>query len=343
MISIGQCTTLFLLSLLIFFSLAGNLLIIISAIVNKKLRSATHILILNLAISDLLISTFSLPLRTIRLASTASLMTPSSARSTLFCRLTTALSITLFASSNFNLFLLTLDRYIGIKFPLQYKVRPKSVKLAVCITISWVLALITGIFPLLVPYFLQQTKGDFACTFGSTLTKSYHSFVTVLILFAPFFIMVVLYISILRTVHQSWNFSTTDDDTEMKQEKPGCRRCSIAPEVFKGKEIKLTKVICAILAIHCVCLVPISVIDLLYTFHAVHPHKLVTKICLGLSYFHQVINPPIYATACKEYKLTFLKILSCFGKASSAKNSLRCSLTKAGVRRRSRRVSQVDE
>lgn len=58
---IGTLLKAFALSLIIIFTIFGNVLVLMSVAVSRNLRSSTHYLIVNLAIADLLLGTTVLP------------------------------------------------------------------------------------------------------------------------------------------------------------------------------------------------------------------------------------------------------------------------------------------
>lgn len=299
-----------LLAILIFLSILGNLLVICSAIFNKKLRKYTHFLILNLALSDLLISSFSLTLRLLRLTASRGWFQATSISSCIFCRYTICLTITLFAATNFNLLLLTIDRFFAINHALYYKLFFKRRHMFFLIATSWTLALSVGLLPVIVPRIRKSDSGtgnsDVVCTYGSVVKQSYAVFVIMFTFFAPLIVMTGLYISIVKKVCE------THTSYQISDRRHPRIRTSLTPAVIKRRERRISLGILCLLGAHTVLLAPISILDLVQIFGGIKIPSIAIEICLLLTYTNPVVNAPIYAAASKEYYKTFTRLLCCF-------------------------------
>lgn len=299
------------LAVLILLSILGNILVIFSAIFNKKLRKYTHFLIMNLALSDLLISSFSLTLRLLRLIASKDMSLFPHLSSEVFCRYTTCLTISLFASSNFNLLLLTADRFFAINHALYYKLFFKRRHMCLLIAISWVLAFATGMTPAMIKDIQtsdSDSKNDLACTYASVIDQNYTVFVIIFTFFAPLSVMIVFYASIIKKVR-----STHSSYEESSQRHPQMRT-SLTPAAIKRRERRISMGILCLLGAHTVLLAPISILDLVQVFGRIKTPSLAIEICLLLTYTNPVVNAPVYAAASKDYYKTFTELLCCFGR-----------------------------
>ena len=309
MASSGDYAIIWLLAIMSVLSFTGSLLIIIAAVINKKLRSFTHILIINQAAADMLLSTISLPLRILRMATTSSLLNSTAISSTNYCIFTTFTTIILFGASVFSLFLLTLDRFLGIRFPMRYRIQVKTSHLVLSIIIAWLIPVAIGMLPLFVTQ-LQSEKSnltDSACVYGHVISLSYMLFVNVATLLLPLLVMICMYVSIIQKVHLSW----TAVRRSVSKQKDYARRASVVnPALFRKKELRLARGIFCILFIHVLCLTPIVIIDWIQTFSGVQLPLIVIQICLFLTYSNAVVDPLIYATFSKEYKNTFWSFMT---------------------------------
>ena len=299
-----------LLSILVLLSVLGNCLVIFSAVFNKKLRKYTHVLIMNLALSDLLISAFSLMLRLLRLIAAKLMLHLSHLSSGSFCKYTICLTISLFGATNFNLLLLTIDRYFAVNHALYYRLLLKRYHKYIFIFTSWALAFTVGMLPIMVKDIrkdeLNRTK-DLTCTFASVIDQNYTAFVTMFTFFLPLLIMTVLYMKIVRKVknmHLAYDFSNT---------RRHHIRTSLAPAVIRRRERRMSMGILSLLGAHTILLAPISILDLIQVFGRVSLPPLVVEILLLLTYTNPVINAPIYAAASRDYYQTFKDLLCCFG------------------------------
>ena len=283
-------------------SLIGNLLVISSAALSKKLRRVTHILIFNLALSDLCITCFSLPLRLSRLLGYewGEGFTP--------CSFTVACTMFFFSCSNYNLFLVTLDRFLGVCFPLKYRARASTNKVCYFILTSWVLAGTVSFAPL---FGLGQLKENvreltFVCTFGDILRTEYIVSVEFATLFLPWIVMIILYMFILKTGFNSVSFSSKNASVDISHSL----RLRERMERQKAQEIKLARAIFIILSLYTVFMVPIGVIDTLETLGVYVPVTAI-KVTVSLAYINPAVNPPVYAANSQEYRRIFLRMLCC--------------------------------
>ena len=299
-----------LLAILILLSMLGNLLVIFSAAFNKKLRKYTHFLIMNLAASDLLISSFSLSLRLLRLMASHQILYFYYLSSELFCRYTMCLTISLFGVSNFNLLLLTIDRYFAVNHALYYKLVFKRHHMYLLILTSWSTAFAIGMLPIMVKNIRRvdsKTHNDLICTYASVTNQNYTTFVILFTFFVPLFVMIALYMKIVKKVrntHMAYEFSNS---------RHPHIRTSLTPAVLKRRERRMSMGILTLLGAHTILLAPISVLDLIQIFGHISIPSLVVEIFLLLTYTNPVVNAPIYAAASKDYYQTFIQLLCCFG------------------------------
>ena len=318
--------SIFLLSILIVLSVIGNSLVVVSALCNRKLRKYTHILILNLAVSDLLISMFSLTFRLLRLMTSLKLINVPLIKTDLFCKYTTCATMTLFAVANFNLLLLTFDRFCAVNFVLAYKFNFKRSYMALLLASSWTLATMVGVIPILVTA-VQQTANandkDYVCTYGSVVNEGYAVFIIVFTFFAPLFIMIAMYVSIIKKVSESYNRDS------LRRQSDAHLRTSLKPNIIRRRERRLSLGVLVLLCIHTICAAPISLLDLVQIFGKITAPPLAIEICLLLTYTNPVINAPTYAGASREYYETFVSMLCCCVSARKC-----CSCRKRYRRRR---------
>ena len=316
-----------LLSILVLLSVLGNCLVIFSAVFNKKLRKYTHILIMNLAFSDLLISSFSLTLRLLRLIAAKLMLHLSHLSSESFCRHTICLTISLFGATNFNLLLLTIDRYFAINHALHYRLVLKWYHKYILISTSWALAFTTGMLPIMVKEIRNaesnRTK-DLICTYASVINQNYTTFVTIFTFFVPLMIMIVLYMKIIkkvRNMHLAYDFSNA---------RRRHIRTTLTPAVIRRRERRMSMGILSLLGAHTILLAPISILDLIQVFGRVSLSPLVVEILLLLTYTNPVVNAPVYAAASRDYYQTFTNLLCCFG---YWKRASRCCIKSMSTRR----------
>eukprot|EP00794_Sanderia_malayensis_P002974 gene2974-3428_t len=305
-------TTVVLLFVALAISLVGNLLVIISALVNRELRNNTGLLIMNLAISDLCITCFSLPLRLCQILGW------NWSDDFTSCGITVSFTIFFFTASNFNLFLVTMDRFLGVLWPIRYRIRVSKRKINVVICCSWLLACFIAFFPKFAIGEQENdsiTKLNFICMFGTVLHPGYLIFMEVFTLFIPWTLMIVMYSAIVRTVFKSATNNSSHKSQSRREHNTNTNANANTNTSLtsnrRAKEIKLAKGVLVIVIIYSVLMVPIAVIDLLGLIGGIQVPLSAIRITVLMAYLNPAVNPPVYAATSKKYKDTFARIFTC--------------------------------
>lgn len=143
-------STIFLAVALFLFLLVGlpsNVIIIVSIIQQNLYREPTHILLLNLAISDFLLCLLLMPLGMATGFASGYVLGDSDYVRCQVCQTGLVLTaLTLIAV--YILCLLSVDRFIFIKFPLRYNRYVTVPRVLVLVTLSWILAISLALLPL---------------------------------------------------------------------------------------------------------------------------------------------------------------------------------------------------
>lgn len=113
-----------------------NLLVIISISHFKQIHAPTHLLLLSLAISDLLVGLLVMPVEMIRFIETCWLM------GDFVCALSYIVGFSLTSASVGNMVLISIDRYIAICFPLHYVAIVTQGRVEVCVCLCWAFSLL---------------------------------------------------------------------------------------------------------------------------------------------------------------------------------------------------------
>ncbi|XP_034144766.1 trace amine-associated receptor 6-like [Esox lucius] len=108
-----------------------NLLVIISISHFKQLHTATNLLILSLAVSDLLVGLIVIP------SMTVAIMEPCWVLGEYFCPLLLYPNFLCASSSLGNLVLISIDRYVAVCDPLMYNLTITTTRIMCCIFITW--------------------------------------------------------------------------------------------------------------------------------------------------------------------------------------------------------------
>ena len=100
-------------SIILFGSLVGNVLVILVVVLNRHMRSVTNYLIVNMAVADLLLTAFNMPV-TIKVIATRSIDW-----SVVLCKIIPFTQSVSVASSVLTLTAIAIDRFLAILYPLK--------------------------------------------------------------------------------------------------------------------------------------------------------------------------------------------------------------------------------
>ena len=292
----------------------GNLCILAAIFKNSSLRRITHILIMNQALSDFLLSALSIPLRILRISAKKSILSSNHLSSDSYCHITSGLNAAVLGTSSFGLVLLTVDKFLAARKPFLYRTRLRKRHTIIPIVGSWLIPLAIGLFGGFIPALqadLHDHKHDVACMKSSTFGKAYALFAYIMILIVPLTIIFPLYIYIIVKVKRSGRILTHPANIEdaLHQSFPTCQRRTVHDEAHRKKEMRLTRAVVLILGIHLFCFTPVVVLDVVHMILA-HPipHNL-DEIFLLFLHLNAVLDAIIYTRHSKEIKRTIFRIL----------------------------------
>lgn len=131
------------LSVFILVAIVGNMLVILSVVCNKHLQTVTNYFIVNLAMADLLLSIIVLPFS----ASLEVLGCWVFGR--VFCNIWAAVDVLCCTASILSLCIISIDRYIGVKYCLKYPSIMTERRAVAVLLVVWVSSTVISVGPLL--------------------------------------------------------------------------------------------------------------------------------------------------------------------------------------------------
>ncbi|XP_068696852.1 histamine H2 receptor-like [Montipora foliosa] len=149
-------------------AVVGNFLVILAILWNKRLHTVCNFLFLNLAVADLLQGAIAMPLR---LAD--QLNQTDSNRPLIPCLVVIPLTVFLFGASNFNLTLISLDRYLALSRPFLYPTLVVPWRVALTIAASWLLIFIIAFLPIMGWGASDMANVTDICLYSTTLSREY--------------------------------------------------------------------------------------------------------------------------------------------------------------------------
>ena len=322
----------------------GNFLVILAILWNRKLRTVCNFLFLNLAVADMLQGAIAMPLRL------ADQLNQTDNSPLVPCLVVIPLTVFLFGASNFNLTLISLDRYIALRRPFIYPILAEPRRAAFIITMSWVLISIIAFLPLM--GWGAADSADLAdiCLYSTTLSREYlfmlfsivNLAVIIILAFTNYFILKTARNQIRRIkVNESRGSTTLDRPSTIHKEEPSITVVSVqattegdpidhqAPRMPRpggSKERRATKIVLIVVGIFVFLTTPITVIDIISLLGcpACTPLTLV-KVTVFMAYANACVNVFIYAGFNTEMRNTWVNIFrstkqaifTCFGRQES--------------------------
>ena len=238
-------------------SLLGNTAVITIVVKNKHMRTTTNYLIANMAVSDLLLSTFAVPRELTQIFIGYQGWLIDGPAGAALCKIVYFLQEISTAVSIQSIVAITLDRYTGVVSPFREPIiTPKRRKFV--IGLIWLISMgLHGVYFYMARY--QRVSGVNVCFFSfepafDTLRALRIHFVviSVLLIAIPLAIIAVLYSLILRS---------------LKKQKALWKKCSSSLMKSRRREnTKIIKKILAIISLFVICILPIDIIGFLFFF-----------------------------------------------------------------------------
>ncbi|XP_014775418.1 adenosine receptor A2b [Octopus bimaculoides] len=272
-------------------SIVGNFLVLLAIRRNQKLQTTTNCFIGSLAVADLLVGFLAAPLAVLSFKGLPHDFSG--------CVLVNSCIVLLTQCSINGLLVIAIDRFIAINYPFTYE-KYFTIKFSlVVIVISWTVALIIGLVPIM-GWNMGPTEEKF-CSFTSVIDLQYMVYFNFLgcVLF-PLIVMLVIYAHIFKIVMaQLKQISATQPNVGGDNRKKFARR-------KLHKEIKAAKSLVIIICLFVVCWFPIHIsncIMLLRGSQTLLSHSFLLAAIL-LSHANSFINPCLYAYGNSQFKYT---------------------------------------
>ncbi|TRY60716.1 hypothetical protein DNTS_016447 [Danionella cerebrum] len=306
------------------FAVAGNILVILSVVCNRHLRSPTNYFIVNLAIADLLLGTTVLPV-----SATLEIL-DYWVFGRIFCDVWAAVDVLCCTASIMSLCVISIDRYIGVSHPLQYPNIVTGRRALLAMLGVWILSLIISIGPLL-GWKEPPSPDDTVCVI--TEEPFYALFSSLGSFYIPLIVILVMYCRVYVVAKRTTKNLEAGVKTESMNsgeitlrihrgsqvhEEAGKGRAhqarnSLTVKLLKfSREKKAAKTLGVVVGMFTLCWLPFFLTLPIVAFNVtLRPPETIFKIIFWLGYFNSCLNPIIYPCYSREFKLAFIQILKC--------------------------------
>ncbi|XP_054854509.1 alpha-1A adrenergic receptor [Eublepharis macularius] len=306
---------------LILFGVLGNILVILSVACHRHLQSVTHYCIINLAVADLLLTSTVLPFSAIFEILGYWVF------GRIFCNIWAAVDVLCCTASIMSLCVISIDRYIGVSYPLRYPTIVTEKRGLLALLCVWALSLVISIGPL---FGWKQPAPDDEKICLINTDPSYVLFSALGSFYLPLIIILVMYCRVyvvakreskglscgLKTekshseevtlrIHRK---NTTDASGSTPSTK---HRSHFSVRLLKfSREKKAAKSLGIVVGCFILCWLPFFLIMPIGSFFPANkPSDTVFKIAFWLGYLNSCINPIIYPCSSQEFKKAFQNVL----------------------------------
>lgn len=181
----AQVVIALILGLLTFCTVIGNCLVCISVAIVKRLQTPSNLLIVSLAVADLLVAIFVMPLAATLQIYGVWVLSPE------VCDMWTTTDVLLCTASILNLCMISVDRYFVITRPFQYAMKRTPRRMAIMITIVWVVSAVVSIPPV---FGWKSPHEPFNCYISREI--GYQIYATLCAFYLPLIVMIFVYVKI---------------------------------------------------------------------------------------------------------------------------------------------------
>ena len=311
-------TSLYVLAMLI--SLLGNSVIVWIVHKNRRMRTLTHYLIVNMAVADLMITVFHMPYKLQVQVTNSYAVVVGGLIGTLICKLVGYIQDVSIASSILSLMMISIDRFVVVLFPLKNATLLKRPRLVV-IPI-WIISVFMC-SPLLYANKIEEYSGDFYCFEEwppHFMTGRDYTVIQFTVLYAlPLVVITALYSCIAVRV---WHRTI-----------PG----HAAPNLNRGRRClearkQLLKLLIIIVSLFAICWLPYHVIFFLQFSESGYLNcgvpETIMFYCLFVGHANSAINPCIYFIIHNEYRKGLSQITRLISSLLCQATSFRCRFCK---------------
>ena len=304
----------------------GNFMVIVAILWNRKLRTVCNFLFLNLAVADMLQGAISMPLRL------ADQLNQTDTHKPLIpCLVVIPLTVFLFGASNFNLTLISLDRFLALRRPFLYPSLAVPCKVSIIIAVSWMLIFVIAFLPIMGWGAADTAKVADICLFSTTLSREYlfmlfsivNLTVIIILAFTNYFILKTARRQIRRINVEKSHASAIDGPSAIFNEDVLATVVTIQtcndsdtsssraqlPRAGGRKERRATKIVLIVVGIFVFLTTPITVIDIISLLGCPTCTPLtVVKVTVFMAYANACVNVFIYAGFNTEMRNTWVAI-----------------------------------
>lgn len=297
------------LALICFFSVAGNVLVVVAILTDRNLRKTSNYFIISLALADMLVAIM--------------VMTFAIANDILgywifmkeFCSVWISFDIMCSTASILNLCAISLDRYIHIKSPLHYETLVTPLRTCTAMSVVWLLSALISFLPIHLGWHQMGMEtpsvnpyddhGHYICLME--LNPIYAVISSMISFYVPCIVMLLIYLRLfmfarrqVKNIKRTTRVPATYDFASQKQKQ----------NQHKVSDHKAAITLGVIMGTFLFCWTPFFTINIVGSFCPTCIPTVVFSVFTWLGYFNSTLNPVIYSIFNREFRDAFKRVLS---------------------------------
>ena len=290
--------------IIMFGSLIGNVFVIFVVILNRQMRTVTNYLIVNMAVADLLLTAFNMPI-TIKVIATGRMDWFDNVSSEILCKTLPFIQSLSVASSVLSLTAIAIDRFLAIMYPLKRYIT-FHISYGI-ITIVWIvgIAVNSPFFYAQKLVFYEEFQNWYCAEIWTPAFREEANKDFTIVIFVIFYVIPLLSMSVLYSfvVYKLWVRKVPGNQTAENQLRAD------------NSKKKVLKMLLAVVILFALCWLPVYVTQFISFFGGENfpcgpPHPL-PFMGYFLGHANSAINPAIYVIFNSNYRKGFRDVLLC--------------------------------
>ncbi|CAH1788321.1 unnamed protein product [Owenia fusiformis] len=292
---------------LILLTILGNLLVIVSVVTFRKLRTLTNYFVISLAIADTLVAVLVMPFGVYQQVTNLQWGLGAVA-----CKLSTCFDIYFSTSSIFHLSCLALDRYFAICKPFFYTEHISKTPILIIIGLCWIIPSFISFLPILNGWNLfgiesiyeELNSDEGICVFIVNIPFS------LVCSSIAFYVPVVFMIVVNSKIYSAARRQARQIQSLQIMDSPNKSNLDRRHKHMKA-ETKAAKTLSIIMGVFSLCWFPFFIFNVLDVFIGYQIPYVPWTIVLWLGWVNSTINPFLYYWFNQNFRNAYRMIISC--------------------------------
>ncbi|XP_076814879.1 uncharacterized protein LOC143461024 [Clavelina lepadiformis] len=282
----------------------GNVLVITSVLIFRKLQKIPNMFIVSLASADLVMGGVVLPMGAHYAVGSKWML------GTFACDIWTSVDVLSVTASICTLCAISLDRFVAITMPFKYSTKMTRVRARVAIGIIWIISAAIAFIPINMGWWKTTDPNDVKCYNNPEccdfrVNKTYAVVSSCISFYIPLFVMVFAYSIVFKIAIQKRNKIRNREGVYRRASMPGARTF-----LWGRGEYRAVFTMGIIMGTFCACWLPFFMINVLTVYCNLCISTTTFKVLNWFGYANSFFNPIIYCHS-KEFRRAFKRLLLC--------------------------------